>query len=167
MAVKQWSVGDVLSAADLNVWTVPIVATKTVDTGRNTTTTMTADPELQISVAAGASYAVEAVAAYKGGTNGSSDMQCTLTVPAGTTGFFQCFRRLVSGLSFAGDYKAFGAASDAATNGTTQNQVVLIKSIVTTAGTAGTVAFSWAQNTSNGTNTTVLTGSSLVAQRIS
>ena len=63
MTVKQWSAGDVLTAADMDAWAVPLAAFKTANTDR-TTTTMSGDPDLTVSVAASAWYFVDAFLVY-------------------------------------------------------------------------------------------------------
>ena len=167
MAVKSWNVGDVLSAADMNAWTVPLAVVKPSDTGRNSTTTPTADPDLTVPVAAGASYEVRATIQYKGGTNGASDAQFGISAPASSTGFSIVTRQQITSFpTTTTDRNALGAVSNAGTNGTGNTLPCRIDAQVTTAGTAGNVAVIWAQNTSSGTNTTVIAGSCIVAQRI-
>ena len=85
MATKQWNVGDVLSAADLNSWAVPLAAVKVVDTSRASTTTLANDPELSLAVAANVIYRFWAYLDYEGGTTGSSDIKWSFSVPAGAT----------------------------------------------------------------------------------
>ena len=166
MAVPTWTPGQVLTSGDVNSWFVPVTAVKPADTGRNTTTTMTADPDLQVSVAANCNYHVKAIIQYKGGTNGASDAQFTITVPASSTGFYLAIRRQITGpLTTNIDWTAFGSATNAGTNGTGVTLPLVLEASLTTAGTAGTVAVGWAQNTSNGTNTTVIAGSQLIVQR--
>src|SRR5215831_533880 len=167
MAVKSWNVGDVLSAADMNAWTVPLAVVKPSDTGRNTTTTPAADPDLTLPVAAGASYEVRATIQNKGGTNGSSDAQFGLSAPSGSTGFVIVTRQQITLFpTTTTDRNALGSVSNAGTNGTGNTLPCRIDAVVNVGGTAGNVAVIWAQNTSSGTNTTVITNSALVAQRI-
>jgi hypothetical protein len=166
MAVPVWAVGQVLSASDVNTWFVPITVVKPSDTGRNTTTTMTADPDLTLAVATNSTYEVRALIQYKGGTNNSSDAQFTITAPASSTGFFIGVRRQITGPLTSGiDWTALGGAMNAGTNGTGTVLPLILTATVTTAGTAGNIAVAWAQNTSNGTNTTVMAGSQLILQR--
>jgi len=166
MAVPVWAVGQVLSASDVNTWFVPLAAIKPADTGRSSNTTVTADPDLQLAVAANATYEVTAIIQYKGGTNGSSDAQFQLTVPTGTTGFV-----VVTGVQITSFpttrivVAAFGVSVNAGTSGTGNPQGLIIKATVVTAGTAGTLAVAWAQNTSSGTATTVTANSQLTARR--
>ena len=164
MPVKSWNVGDVLSAADMNAWTVPLAVIKPPDTQRNNTTTMTNDPDLQLSLAAGAVYDITAILQYKGTTLNNSDIKVTVNAPGGATGFWINYRL---DLSLLGQCSAqpLGTGQSAGSNGTANLEPYFIKASVTTVG-AGTVAIAWAQNTSNATNTTVTAGSILSAQRI-
>src|SRR5262249_38108748 len=143
-------------------------AVKPADTGRNTNIVPSNDPDLQFQVAANASYDLTAVVQYKGGTNGASDAQFQINVPASTTGFVLAYRLTISGLTLSALAVAFasGPASTAGTNGPANTLPLLIKASLSTAGTAGTCALAWAQNTSSGTNTTVMAGSVLMSQRI-
>jgi len=164
--VKSWNVGDVLSAADMNAWTVPLAAIKPSDTQRNNTTSVTNDPDLQLSLAAGAVYLVEALVQYKGTTTGNSDIKFTINAPGGATGFWIDIREGIVGFAnVLSATNAFGVTDNAGTNGTANLEPLFLKASVTTVG-AGTLAFAWAQNTSNATNTTVTAGSILSAQRI-
>jgi len=166
VAIPVWAVGQVLAAADVNNWFIPIAAVKPADTGRNTNIVPSNDPDLQFQVAANASYDLTAVVQYKGGTNGASDAQFQINVPGSTTGFVLAYRLTISGLTLSALAVAFGTAFNAGTNGTGNNLPLLIKASLSTAGTAGTVALAWSQNTSSGTNTTVMAGSVLTVQRI-
>lgn len=168
MATKQWNVGDVLTASDMNVWTVPIATIKPADTGRNTTTTLTADPDLVIAVAANTIYDVRFLIRYKGGTNGSSDLSMQINVPSGSTGFWVALRDDISAPTGPPGFvdSAFGSALNFATNGTGNTQQALLFASVNTAGTAGNISLLWAQHISNGTNTTLMANSFMVAQRI-
>ena len=81
MAPPVWSVGQVLTASDVNTWFVPLAVYKTADLGR-TSTSLTADPDLTVTVAANAVYSVDAALFYKGSTT-SAQFQWTWTIPAG------------------------------------------------------------------------------------
>jgi len=168
VTVKQWNVGDVLSASDLNSWSVPLAVTKPADTGRNTTTSATADPDLTLPVAAGASYLFSATIQYKGGTNNASDAKFGISAPSGSTGFMIVTRlQITSFPTTTIDWNSLGSTSNAGTNGTGVTLPCRIEAVVNVGGTPGNVAVIWAQNTSSGTNTTVIANSALVAQRIS
>ena len=166
MAIPVWAAGQVLSNSDVNVWFVPIVATKPSDTGRTSTTSITNDPDLQITLAANASYDLTAKLAYKGGTNGASDIQIQVNAPSGATGFWGAVRlQITSFPTTTAIYNPFGNNVNAGTNGTGNPQPFFIHGSVTTT-TAGTLAVAWAQNTSSVTATTMMAGSLLSCQRI-
>jgi len=150
----------------MNVWTVPIAAIKPSDTARNTTVTLTADPDLVIAVAANTIYDVRIVLRYKGGANGSSDAQFQVNVPSGSTGFYMIQRINISGLAVGFTDSGFGSPVNAGTNGTGNTEQAIITASVNTSSTAGNITLLWAQNTSSGTNTTVMANSFMVAQRI-
>jgi hypothetical protein len=150
----------------MNIWTVPLAVTKPSDTARNTTTTVTNDPDLQISAASGAQYWLHGTIEYKGTTNGNSDIKFQINAPAGATGFVNITYITLAGLAGSTDNMQVNVNHTAGTNGTANIEPLTFSGVITLAGTAGIVAFAWAQNTSNGTNTTVLAGSALIAQRV-
>ena len=166
MAVPVWAIGQVLSAADVNNWFVPIVAVKPADTGRATTTAMTADPDLLLPVAANATYDISGCLFYTG-PNTASDLKFTYTLPASASGqYFPCHQN-ISGIftgSFAQQWTDTVTANTPGTS-TANLMVVFVKGILLTSGTAGNITLSWAQNTSNGT-TTMRANSFLSAQRM-
>jgi len=155
MPVPVWSPGQVLTASDVNTWFVPVIAYKTTDLGR-TTTSQTADPDITLAVAANSTYTVEGVLFYKSTTAGT-DFQWTWAIPAGTAGGLYVATYLGSG----------GGAVVADTNGwtdpakaadaTVANQVygVRISGTLSTGGTAGNFTLLWAA--SAGAPTTTLT----------
>jgi hypothetical protein len=165
MGIPVWAVGQVLSASDVNSWFVPLVAVKPSDTARSLTTSVTNDPDLQLSLAANAIYDVTAAIQYKGGANGSTDGQCTLNAPSGATGFWFAHRLQISSLTLSSLTVAFSTNANIGTNGTGNPEPLFIKASVTTS-TAGTLAFAWAQNMSSNTATTMMAGSLISAQRI-
>ena len=167
MAVKQWNVGDVLSAADMNAWTVPLAAVKPSDTGRtNSTTAFTNDPDLQFNAASGASYWIHGTTEYKGSVNTNSDIKFQINAPSGATGFVNITYITLSGLNGSTDNLQVNTTHTAGTNTTANIEPLTFSGVITTGGTAGIIAFQWAQQTTNATPTTVLTGSAMIAQRI-
>ena len=171
MAVKQWAVGDVLTSSDMNVWTVPIAVIKPANTSRNTTTTVTSDPDLTLPLAASSTYDIRMLVNYDGGATGASDIKWTFTVPAGATGIYVAAHQNISGV-YAGAFVNNWtdgpglSATQANTNGLGNNLGIFFNGILAVAGTAGNLTFQWAQNTSSGTNTRVFAQSYMVAQRI-
>ena len=144
---------------------VGVKAGKGADTARssaNTGTTLTADPDLTVTLAANSVYLVSLMLLYKGGTTGSSDFKFAWSLPAGA--------------SLAGEYMGIanpiglisatitGASVTVSyTNGTGTPFDVTIEATVTTSSTAGNLTLTWAQNTSSATSTTLMAGSSLRA----
>ena len=168
MAVKSWNVGDVLTASDMNAWTVPIIAVKPADTNRNTTTTLADDPDLVIPVTSGATYDINSFIIYSGSPSGTGDLKYTFTVPAGSSGRYSPIRQNLAGQYTGWALNLWTDVDSANTNGTGAGQFVslFVKGILITGGSAGNLTFRWAQNTSSGTNTIVRANSFLQAQRI-
>jgi hypothetical protein len=174
MAAKSWNVGDVLTASDMNVWTVPVAVIKPSNTSRNTTTSVADDPDLVLPLAASSSYDIRMMVFYDGpSTPGTGDIKWTFTLPAGATGTYMAVHQNIAA-STAGMYMLNWTdgpninQTNANSQGTgTGNQLgILFSGLVAVAGTAGNLTFRWAQNTSSGTNTRVFAQSYMVAQRI-
>ena len=149
----------------MNTWTVPLAVVKPADTSRNTTITVTNDPDLQFTAASGASYWLHGTIEYKGGTSGSSDIKFQINAPTGATGFVN-ITYITTSIVGSTDNVQVNVNHSAGTNTTANVEPLTFSGVITTAGTSGIVAFAWAQNTSNGTNTTVIAGSAMIAQRI-
>ena len=166
MAVPTWVPGQVLAAADVNNWFVPLVAYKTSNQSVTSSTTLVNDNALSLAVAANAVYRMELGMTYTADTAG--DIKIAWTTPASSTIAQAVCMGLSTtaatssddftvGASSAPPFGGIGAGSPAAT---------LYIFIFTTAGTAGTLQLQWAQNTSSATATTVQTGSYLIGQRV-
>jgi hypothetical protein len=159
MPAPTWSVGQVLTASDVNGWFVPLAAYKTSDTGR-TTVTLTADPDLSIAVAANAFYKVDAQLYYKS-TTGGTDFTWSFTIPAGSgAGLYHALYLGAGGTSAVvaqtNGWTDTGNAADATNAGTVYG--LSIHGILATGGTAGSLTVTWAA--SSGTPTTTLTSRS-------
>lgn len=166
---KVWSVGDVLTAADLNAWAVPLTAIKASDTSRTSTTTIADDPDLVIAVAANASYRFWAYINYQGAATGSGDLKWSFSVPASATGRYQSLSVNTAGtLSplLIGPTWTMASVNSAGTNGASNAMSLTMHGTLVVAGTAGSVTFRWAQNTSSGTSTSVLAQSAMSLDRI-
>lgn len=167
MAVKQWSVGDVLASADMNAWTVPLAAYKASDTSRASNTTQASDPDLTVAVAANCTYWVDVWLNYEGGTQGSSDLKLGFAVPSGATlRSSATFTGQSGGSNTEGYYASGGSALTPGTNGAGNIRGFILHGTLAVSSSAGSLTLSWAQNTSSGTATTIHTGSVLVLQRI-
>lgn len=148
--------GDLLDA-DLLMSMLPIAARKTVSTSRASTTTATADPELQAQVAANAEYAFAAYIRYVGGQTG--DMKCAFTGPSGSSGSWGA-RTMSTGATLATDSSdairtPIGTTKAIGNISTTAGQTLNVTGRLITSSTAGTFSFDWAQNTSDATATSI------------
>lgn len=159
MTVKQWNVGDVLAAADMNVWTVPLAAYKTGTTVRSTST-LSNDPDLVITLAANTIYEVTCAINYAVVTGG---FQVAWTVPGSTTGALTA--SFVLAATGAGAFGYTWAASFQAGNQTSPNGGINIQGNLITAGSGGTFALKWANGT-GANSTTIGAGSYLSARRV-
>jgi hypothetical protein len=159
-------VGDVLSAADLNLWTVPLVVIKPADTARNSTTTLAADPDLVLALAANSTYQISGVILYDGPSAGASDLKWDFQIPTGASGQVFLPHQNLSG-AFAGAYANNWTDNGTAnTTGVGTIMVLGVQGILQTAGSSGNLTFRCAQNTSSGTNDHVKAQSHLAARRI-
>lgn len=161
MPIPTWSVGQVLAASDVNSWFVPLAAYKTGSTNRSTTS-VTADPDLALTVAASAVYDVTAVIVYSAVT-GSTGLGWVFAVPSGASGFYGGVVN-VSGVGFSDVGAQWTTAGVAGTPAATV-QSIFISGTLVMSGTAGTFSFNWASNT-GGNTVQVQTGSKLLARRI-
>ena len=172
MAIPVWAVGQVLSAADVNAWFVPIAVNKLTTTSRNTTTTLADDPDLVLPLAANALYHLNGVIFYDGATmavnTDPGGLKWSFTVPAGTTGqYFAAHMNLSN--AFTGAYALNWTDTGTAVtlgSGLSPGLAATFTGFIDTAGTAGNMTYRWAQNTSSGTNTKMLLNSYLTIQRI-
>jgi hypothetical protein len=173
MAIPTWVPGQVLAAADVNSWFTPEAVVKTSATGR-TSATISADPALTVNLAAGALYEIRCMIFYNG-VNAGGYLQWNWTVPSGGTFNYLPFYPLQGGGTDTG-YKIGAIAGVEVAAGTTAGPawtegVAVLKAAFMTGlaagGTGGPLTFNWGQATANGTATTVMANSYLIAQRIS
>ena len=158
MAVKQWSVGDVLTAADMNSWTVPLAAYKTATTNR-TTLTLAIDPDLQFTIpTANSFWEITASVIY---TGSAGSFKWSWTVPTGFGGGYTVALPQSTPLLPLGE--AWGATAASATDGTTYG--IHVHGMLSIGSTTGTFGINWASN-SGPNSLTVGIGSCLTARRI-
>jgi hypothetical protein len=165
--MKIFNVGDVLTASDTNEYLVNTrFVIKPGDTSRNTTTTMTNDPDLSVAADAGKSYLTEVLVQY-GATIGA-DIKATFTVPAGAT-----FSGQLTGQGAGTSYLANGVDAGFPVTGTFSmngggafDLGFRLSGVLVTDGSAGNLTLKWAQNTSNAANTTVRAGSFMLLRRV-
>lgn len=135
---------------------------KTADETTASDTTLSDDAILKFTVAANTKYHFRLVIFYD--TPTAADFKYDVNGPASPTLLQLHTRHVAPGATaYAGiaiqTAFAFGPTSITETSGT--NGCILIDGILHNGANAGTVAFRWAQNTSNGSNTTVRAGSYL------
>jgi len=164
MAVKSWNVGDVLSASDMNTWTVPLVGIKSADQTITSQTTLINDADMRFAVAANATYEFHVYLRYSSGTG--QDWKSSFTVPAGASAHFARYANDSGG--------TFGGNGDFADTDTPVSQGAGVGNVRTinffgwlsVGGTAGNLIFQWAQNTSGAFNTSLYANSYLTGRRI-
>lgn len=127
-----------------------LYATKSASTSRNTTTTVSSDPHLTLSVAANATYLITCVVVW---TNGGGGFRAAFTGPSGATMVWT--DNDGTGNGAIGTQSTFNV-----TTGTTFEGALI------TGGSSGTFALQWAQSSSNAANTTLLAGCVITAKRL-
>ena len=152
-----------LPAASVLQAFAPIESWKTSATAR-TTTTLSIDPDLQLTVAANCTYEIEARLIFAGTSGGFA---WTWTAPAGISGgYVAAFNNQGSGTPGVGDYGlAWTASGLAATPSSGVVQGVILGGTLVTGVTAGTFGLNWALN-SGSTSLSLGVGSKLKALRI-
>lgn len=162
MAVPVYVTGQVLAASDCNQWFLPLEAYKTSATSRSSTTPLI-DPDLQVTVAASAVYAVYAAIGYQNPT-GASAISWSFQIPAGATG------------SYGGAYvqpgpvtnawwNTFAATVSAAASDNLFHGLSL-QGTLTTSGTSGTFGLVWAPSTGSAGAVQIGASSNLICQRV-
>ena len=173
MPLPTWVPGEVLASADVNSYFVPTAVVKPSTTARASNTTLTADPALSITLAAGGLYEIRCMIFYNG-ANAAGYLSWDWTVPS--TGFFvyEALYAIEGGGgdqgyqigTIAGGYNAASTVNGPAwTSGTSQAWCAWMTGIAG-GGTGGAMTFNWAQTASNGTATSVQQNSYIVATRI-
>lgn len=165
MSIRVYA-GQFVRASDVEIqW-----ARKTSDESVTSSTTLQNDDTLLLPVRASSVYRFTALVGYVGNTTG--DIKLGFTFPSGATCHWAGKGASSSddgyGTTGASKHSAvFGEVSGTATSfaGSTSNLAVLIEGILITGTTAGNLTLQWAQNTSNGTATTVKAGSFLELSR--
>ncbi len=148
----------------------PVAAVKAADLARTHATSPTDDPDLQLlGLAAGATYGVEGIVFYKGGSGaGEGDLAFTWRTSAGSGGKYDAPRTGTNSSLQVGQSYAWSETHSAQTTGTSNPLSVQVRGTFTTGGTAPQfLVLQWAQNSDTGTATTVQANSWLRAVRLS
>lgn len=139
---------------------------KPADTNRASTVTLADDPHLAIPIGANEAYTVYSF--FKSSsTSATPDFKMAFTVPSGCVMDFGCYSNGGT-LATVGTFAlrdSGGSSPLIALGASIINPVICVGSVVN-GGTAGFLKMQWAQNTSNGTNTTLTAGSFISATRI-
>lgn len=146
-------------------------AQKAADQNLTSSITMTNDSDLFVSLVANATYKVEIYGSCKSPANG---LQTSWSVPAGTTGVKMCIgpTSIVADGQNRGDTRMRIQAATAFTTAITYSVDLTVQTVVqetgliSTAGTAGTFNWQWAQITSSATAATMFTGSYMIVERL-
>lgn len=137
---------------------------KDADTPRSNTTTVAADPDLQFTVVSGGIYHIFGWVTATGAAISAGDLKATVVGPTSSTGIWTMTGYLTSGTTFNLNATRNLASTNAVgVNGATFSSAFVFASV--TAGSAGSIQFQWAQNSSNATATTLKAGSWLLALR--
>lgn len=168
-----WSVGEDITAADLQImsddlnalWTQPF-ARKTATESVTSSTTLQNDDALSVAVAASTTYHVECVLLYDGATAG--DLKVGFTAPASASFEGIAVGPSPTAASSADDVTAYvvlGTANNFGALGTGTTTALKINGVITTSG-SGTLQLQWAQVASSGTATRVFANSYLMLRRV-
>lgn len=137
----------------------PVSATKTNDETIISNATLQNDDELFVALAASTIYDFRLDLFYNSGA--TPDLKIGWTFPTGTT-----MRYALHGYFGAVVQSFYLIQTDMGIlDGTAGNFAATAEGTVITSTTAGTLQFQWSQNTLTASNSTVLTGSSLVLRR--
>ncbi len=152
--------------ADLASSMLPDYAYKTGTTARTSTTTLASDPDLQLPVAADALYEMKLSVQFTGPD--TADVNIGWTGPAGC-GMQWDIQTLGTGAAgYATDISGAYALGSTLVCGLLNSTAapIVCTGFVDTAGTAGTLAFRWAQGVSNASAVTALAASFLRLRRV-
>lgn len=145
----------------------PLAVIKGAGENVTSSTTLQNDDALLLSVVANATYLFFCWLDYEGGTQGSSDIKWTWSVPSGAAIRYGGFYIGTTGTLHGSSVITEATTVSAGTNGAGNLTSAFMPGSLQTSSTAGTVQLQWAQNTSSGTATTVHGLSFLALWRIS
>jgi len=162
MTLPVFTPGQVLTALDVNTWFVTLGAVKTAQESVINSTTLQDDDHLFVTVAANARYKVSVFFDVEAAT--TPDFKGQFVGPAGSTHRLVVYSGLGTPVN-ATEGGSFALATSGGTGGASDRSPGWGN--LTTAGTAGTFKFQFAQNTLDAVNATVLkAGSWMVLERL-
>lgn len=138
------------------VWigAIPRIIRKSVDESRGTTTTLANDTDLTVPVEANSVYRVYGQLQLRQSVV-TADWKVRWTIPASATLTGAIQGNLGGGSDIWEESAGDMTATIVITSNSTNDQVVKYSTILTVAGTSGSLTFQWAQNVSTGSNNTV------------
>jgi hypothetical protein len=170
MAMKVFAVTDGAAASDVNEYMVNTKwAFKPGATTRNNTTSLANDPDLTLQTDPNKTYWLELIAPFT--SIAAAGFKFSFAAPAGSV-FTGQFMTVIGGLVSVGVYEPVSALVITSNISTTSSgagvdDLITVRGSLVTAGTGGGLTYQWAQQTSNGGNTTVRAGSSMYMRRVS
>jgi hypothetical protein len=167
MPIPTWSVGQVLAAADVNSWMVPLAAYKAIDQSVTSSTTLVNDTQLLVTVAANAVYAFDCFLNFEGSATIGQGIKWQVTVPAGAAlRYHGVYTRSSDQGNITGDTYAGADVVAAIGHGSGNNCGASMNGTLFTSAAGGTVQIQWAQAASSATPTIVHDHSHMLLRRI-
>ncbi len=162
--------GNVVSGATMNEY---FTNTKYIDkpagTTRTSTTTLTADPDLQIHLDTNKTYWMELIAPFT--SPAAAGFKYSFFVPAGTLFTGYALVSVSAALTLftysAGHLLITANPALGSTSGGDVDDIVIVRGTLQTGGSAGNIGYQWAQQTSNVNPTLVRLGASMYIRRVS
>lgn len=136
---------------------------KGADETVNSSTTLQDDDDLVLALSASQTYAFEAFIVYNAAA--APDYKCAFTVPSGATLYWEVVALNSSAVLTKFTTTSSGGAVSLV--GTGADIALTIHGVVIVSTTAGNLQYQFAQNTSDGGNTTTKAGSWLRSQQVS
>jgi hypothetical protein len=163
-----YTVGQVLAASDVNNWFLPVVAYKTGDTSRASTTTNSPDPDLTLPVVANANYFLEAFLFFEGSATASQGIKWTWIVPTGATMRYHLICADTAGVAFSGTGATFTGSSTGVSGSTGSGNLrgLSMKGTLFVGSTAGNAQITWSPNVNEAAVVTLHAQSSVMLTRI-
>lgn len=170
MPLPVYNVGDIPGANDFNeIFVNTKWAVKPSATTRINTTSPANDPDLQLAVETNKSYWLELIAPFT--SIAAAGFKFSFAAPAGSVFTGYALLWIAGTLSMFAYEPVSGLVITSnvttASNGGGVDDLITVRGSLVTAGTAGNLTYQWAQQTSNGGNTTVRAGSSMYLRRVS